>query len=184
MGQTILNKWGTYPPPFTWQTRRPKPKRRLLRWSVAPESRFKGTDAEPSGWQVQDTLKNAVSEGCERLKTDLQGIFDRLSALKKIEDVEDEYTFKPTERAYTEAKLTIEETADLMGKGFPMPRIVPDGEGGIVADWLRNGRRVRLRFRANKERRDYIYHRSGEHYDVERMTTENLIERLGWLLSA
>ncbi|MDQ1611461.1 MAG: hypothetical protein QOG00_1392 [Pyrinomonadaceae bacterium] len=117
------------------------------------------------------------------IEKDLQRIFDRLAALKKIEDVEDEYTFKPTVRAYTEAKLTIEETADLMGNGFPMPRIVPDGDGGIVADWLRNGKRVRLRFRANKERRDYIYHRVGEHYDVERATTKNLIERLGWLLS-
>lgn len=115
---------------------------------------------------------------------ELRTIFDRLSALKRINDVADEYTFRPTERAYINTKLTILRTYQRMGERFPKPRIVPDGEGGIVATWRQNGRSVRLRFQEKADYKDYIYYQSDGEYDVEAATVENLTKRLEWLNSA
>jgi hypothetical protein len=115
---------------------------------------------------------------------ELRTVFDRLSALKKINDVPDEYTFRPTERAYINTKLTIMRTYQRMGERFPKPRIVPDGEGGLVATWRQNGRRVRLRFQEKEDYQDYIYYQSGDEYDVEMVSVENLTKRLEWLNSA
>jgi len=118
------------------------------------------------------------------LELKLRTIFDRLSALKKINDVADEYTFRPTERAYISTKLTIMRTYQRMGERFPKPRIVPDGEGGIVATWRKNGRSVRLRFQEREDYNDYIYYQSDGEYDVEAASVENLTKRLEWLNSA
>lgn len=115
---------------------------------------------------------------------ELRTIFDRLSALKKINDVPDEYTFRPTERAYISTKLTIMRTYQRMGERFPKPRIVPDGEGGLVATWRQNGRSVRLRFQEKEDYQDYIYYQSADQYDVEAVSVENLTKRLEWLNSA
>lgn len=118
------------------------------------------------------------------LEVELRTIFDRLSALKKIKDVADEYTFKPTERAYISTKLAIMRVYSRMGERFPKPRIVPDGEGGLVATWRQNGRSVRLRFQEKEDYQDYIYYQSGDEYDVETVSVENLRKRLEWLNSA
>lgn len=154
-----------------------KKKRTTARYAL--EHNFPKFISELAGdrvlWAFDQTRDVAVKE-------ELQSIFDRLSKLKKIEDVDDEYVLKPTPRAYKEFKLTIMETYDRMRDSFPMPRIVPDGEGGIVASWSQDGRRVRLRFRSVGERRDYIYYQSADDYDVESATTDNLTKRLKWLL--
>lgn len=117
------------------------------------------------------------------VEVELLAVFDRLSALKKINDVPDEYTFRPTERAYISTKLTIMRTYERMGERFPKPRIVPDGEGGLVATWRQNERSVRLRFQEKEDYQDYIYYQSGDEYDVETVSVENLKKRLEWLNS-
>lgn len=118
------------------------------------------------------------------LELELRTVFDRLSALKKINDVADEYTFRPTERAYISTKLTIMRSYQRMGERFPKPRIVPDGEGGLVATWRQNGRSVRLRIQEKEEHQDYIYYQSDDEYDVEAVSVESLTKRLEWLNSA
>jgi hypothetical protein len=117
------------------------------------------------------------------LEAELKSIFDRLSDMKKIEDVDDEYNLKPTPRAHSDMKVAIIDAHDRMGEKFPLPRLVPDGDGGIVAVWMKGEKRVRLRIRADKEARDYLYHQSVDEYDVEPVTNENLTKRLEWLLS-
>jgi hypothetical protein len=125
-----------------------------------------------------------VAKGSKRPHLeDLRTTFDRLSALKKINDVADEYTFRPTERAYISTKLMIMRTYQRMGERFPKPRIVPDGEAGIVATWRQNGRSVRLRFQEKEDYEDYIYYQSDGEYDVEAASVENLTKRLEWLNS-
>src|SRR2546421_3147083 len=57
------------------------------------------------------------------IETKLQGVFDRLSALKTIEDVDDEYTLKPTPRAHSDMKVAIIDARDRMGETFPLPRL-------------------------------------------------------------
>jgi hypothetical protein len=131
-------------------------------------------------WNIEQPQKDTYTE--TGIEEKLKDVFNRLSKLKKIEDVDDEYVLRSTPRAYTETKLTIMESYDRMHGRFPVPRIVPDGEGGIVAAWSLGERRVRLRFRAEREQRDYIYYQSGDNYDVERATADNLIVRLKWLL--
>lgn len=116
------------------------------------------------------------------IEAELKSIFDRLSDLKTIEDVDDEYTLKPTPRAHSDMKVAIIDARDRMGEKFPLPRLVPDGDGGIVAAWSKGEKRVRLRIRPDKETRDYIYYQSEGEYDVESATNENLTKRLEWLL--
>jgi hypothetical protein len=118
------------------------------------------------------------------IETDLASILDKLSSLKKIQDVPDEYTFRPTERAYINTKLMIMKASTRLGAGFRKPRIVPDGEGGIIASWKSSDRQVRLRFQANEDEQDYIYYQSPAEYDIEEPTFENLKKRLEWLSSA
>ncbi|HEV2881078.1 MAG TPA: hypothetical protein VGX24_07350 [Pyrinomonadaceae bacterium] len=132
--------------------------------------------------KLKDPAK--VKDQGSSVEEELQSVFDRLSVLRKIEDAGDEYTFRLTPYAYKEAKLTIMETAERMGEKFPMPYIVPDGEGGLVANWALEGREVRLRFQASSEYRSYIYYETADDYDVDPVSVENLIKRLEWLNNA
>lgn len=173
----LLNAWGVSNKPARKKHRAPLRKHRTI--YRGPRHQY-----EPAHAETIVFLLATVKEGKRpSFEVELRTVFDRLSALKKIKDVADEYTFKPTERAYINTKLTIMKAFDRMGERFPKPRIVPDGEGGVVATWRRNGRRVRLRFQATGDDQDYIYYQSGDDYDVERPSINNLRKRLEWLNS-
>jgi hypothetical protein len=169
--------WGALDRPSRKKHRPPSRKGRRVRYGewyqpIQADTRFI--------LYVVHTVK-AVSRRAP-LEAELQSIFDRLSDMKKIEDVGDEYTLKPTPRAHSDMKVAIIDARDGMGEAFPLPRLVPDGDGGIVAVWSKGEKRVRLRIRAEKEERDYLYYQSEDEYDVESVTTDNLTKRLEWLL--
>jgi hypothetical protein len=69
-----------------------------------------------------------------------------------------------------------------MGRAFPRPLFVLDGEKGIIIKWVRNGYTVRLNCLSNEADQDYIYFENGE-YDIEdNVTVEILQNRLNWLI--
>lgn len=173
----LLRDWGVSARPS--RKRRPAPHRKVRRiYSVYKQEPIK---AETSFITPLVAIRAASKRAS--LDAELKGIFDRLSEMKKIEDVDDEYTLKPTPRAHSDTKVAIMDARDRMGEKFPLPRLVPDGDGGIVAAWSKGEKRVRLRIRADKETRDYIYYQSVDEYDVEPVTNQNLAKRLEWLLS-
>lgn len=173
---------------------RPKHKRRVPRYAIEhgfPKHLSEVADHENIEWLLDKSDPTPIPEsmcgaeqGHANPEVALKDVFDKLSTLKSIEDVDDEYVFKPTERAFVRTKLSLLEMYDCMGDLFPNPRIVPDGEGGIVSVWSQDGRRVRLRFRATSEQRDYIYYQSQDDYDVEKVTDKNLRKQLEWLINA
>jgi len=175
----LLKEWGVIDKPEIKKHRRYlRSHTRIYRFYRNPvSSRF---SAPQKLWVVVPTKHDKRLP----METELAPIFDRLSALKKIQDVADEYTFRPTERAYLNTKLMIMKASGRLGAGFPKPRIVPDGEGGLVASWRNSDRQVRLRFQANNDEQDYIYYQSAVDYDIEEPSLENLKRRLEWLSSA
>src|SRR6266853_4423704 len=166
----MLKAWGVSPSRKKLPAlhRKIKVRRYAVQWYQPAQTH---TDAL---WHFVEAYK---AERRASLEAELQSLFNELTALKGFEDVDDEYMFKPTARAFIRTKLAIASIFDLMGERFPRPQFASDGEGGIVTDWLHDERQVRLRFKAIEGSRDYIYYQSNDEYDVEKVSSENLRKR-------
>ncbi|HUS11296.1 MAG TPA: hypothetical protein VMZ30_12590 [Pyrinomonadaceae bacterium] len=114
-----------------------------------------------------------------RPRTLLETIIDDLERLERRSD----YFFKPSKHAMRAAKFYIFETYALMGRAFPRPSFVLDGEKGIIIKWAKSGHTVRLNCLANESDDDYIYFENAEYDTEDNVTPEKLQNRLNWLLN-
>lgn len=125
-------------------------------------------------WGKPATLPERVDDEPRRL----------LSALTKLLVARDydDYTLRPTPRAYRSARKMAVKAHKRIEGGLPLPRVAPDGNGGIIMEW-RNARGVvKLGFAETGDDADnYIFYMSGELYRTIEATAENLVERLEWL---
>lgn len=107
----------------------------------------------------------------------LQRVFDDINELSKEED-RDGHIFKPHPHARKSAKRFITEAYRKMGDRFTRPRVVPDGKGGIIMEWRDGENLVKLGCVSTDKKRDYIYYRRGNIYDVVEASVDDLIK---WL---
>lgn len=96
----------------------------------------------------------------------------------------DGYIFQASSHAYENAKLYLEVTRGLMGRLFPEPEFVSDGEGGIDIEWANGARKVTLSCRGHNAQKDYIYWQENNEYGARDISLSRLIERLRWLTHA
>ena len=112
-------------------------------------------------------------------RTLLETIIDDLERLERRSD----YFFKPSEHAMRTAKFYIFETYALMGRAFPRPSFVLDGEKGIIIKWVKNGHAVRLNCLPNEADDNYIYFENAQYDTEDNVTPDKLRQRLNWLLA-
>lgn len=88
-----------------------------------------------------------------------------------------------TNHAFKLAMKVILPITARIGVEVHPPSVSSDGDGGIVLDWVRSPKRVRLVIRDNADLPSYIYHQSGDQYKAEyEVTSKGLNERLDWLM--
>lgn len=107
----------------------------------------------------------------------LQNILDDISELSKEND-RDGYIFRPTAHALGTAQRFISDLYKRMEGRLPRPRVVPDGKGGIIMEWRDGENLVKLGCVSTDKKRDYIYYRRGNIYDVVEASVDDLIK---WL---
>ena len=112
-------------------------------------------------------------------RTLLGTIIDDLERLEQRSD----YLFKPSKHAIRAAKFYIFETYALMGRAFPRPSFVLDGEKGIIIKWVKDGHTVRLNCLSHETDDDYIYFENADYDTEDNVTPKKLQNRLNWLLN-
>jgi hypothetical protein len=107
---------------------------------------------------------------------------NRIALFAELEGLLQDDESKPTAYAYTRARGVIAEIYS--HSIYPLPSILSDGDGGIVLDWVKENRNIRLVIRDNSDLPSYIYHQSGDDYDADYdLTTDSLKKWLDWLIS-
>lgn len=129
-----------------------------------------------TGAQIRETPR-AYSQGDVHHIDDLLG---EILGLAQSEDAES----RPSDYACEIARNLFSEIDLPTLSQFPHPSISLDGDGGILLDWTRGEKRVRLVIRDNADLPSYIYHQSGDVYDaIYDMTSESLKKWLYWLMN-
>lgn len=111
--------------------------------------------------------------------------------LEKIDsllvDESDDYDDKflpPIEEKLSQMKSFITELCQVKGKKFIVPAFVPDGKGGIEANWHNNNRYLQVIISASNTKGPYLFHKEGSHYGIEYFTTgSELAMRFDWLMA-
>lgn len=112
--------------------------------------------------------------------TDILGFLPQLDSLLTAENAHG-YTFQASTRAYDNTRGTLETASALLGRAFPIPRFMPDGEGGIDTEWSKGDRNLTLSCRGRENQEDFLYWEEGGQYDGDSASLDLLIEKLGWL---
>ncbi len=104
-----------------------------------------------------------------------------------FELTQDEYDgefLAPTNFAYQSILKFLDSLSKFFSKRLPVPSFVPDGEGGIRAEWEIQGRELRLVCPAKPDWKPYLYHEEGNSYDVEKdLKAGTFIKWFSWLLN-
>src|SRR6266436_5560670 len=101
----------------------------------------------------------------ETAATDTLPYLRELRALLTAENA-DGYIFQAFPYAYEHANRYLEMASGIMGRLFPRPEFVSDGEGGIDIEWINGLKKVTLSCRRNDTQRDYIYWQENADYDA------------------
>lgn len=115
--------------------------------------------------------------------TDTPAVFPDLDALLVAEN-SNGYTFQASTYAYNHAKAYLEVARSILGRAFPQPEFISDGEGGIDIEWRRNTRTLTLSCRGNDFQRNYLYWEENGKYGAKDVSLTLLVTRLDWLNDA
>ncbi len=105
-----------------------------------------------------------------------------ISDLRALREEERNTEAPITPRAFSVA-ITLLEFAHLVLDELPHTLLVPDGEGGIGIEWLRDDRNVRVVIPAKPEHA-YIYDRVGRESDVKPFSRSSVIQTLRSIILA
>ncbi len=100
------------------------------------------------------------------------------------QDKYDEEFLAPTNFAYQSILKFLDSLSKSFNKRLPVPSFIPDGEGGIRAQWEIQGRELRLVCPAKPDWKPYLYHEEGNSYDVKKDLKAGIfIKWFSWLLN-
>lgn len=110
-----------------------------------------------------------------------QDFLDEL--FKLTQDEYDEDFLAPTDFSYQTMRKFLKGLCENFSRPLPIPNFIPDGEGGIRAEWNIRGKEIRLVCPAKFDWKPYIYFEEGDFYDVEKdVKMKSLIKHFIWLL--
>lgn len=99
------------------------------------------------------------------------------------QDEYDEEFLAPTDFSYQTIGKFLKNLSETFDRLLPIPNFIPDGEGGIRAEWNVRGKEIRLVCPAKPDWKPYIYFEEGDFYDIEKdVKIVNFIKRFKWLL--
>lgn len=100
------------------------------------------------------------------------------------QDEYDEEFLAPTNFSYQSILKFLDSLSKSFNKRLPLPNFIPDGEGGIRAEWENQGRELRLVCPAKPNWKPYLYHEEGDSYDVEKdLKVGTFIKWFSWLFN-
>lgn len=106
-----------------------------------------------------------------------------IELVKLTQDEYDNEFLAPTDFAYQTVGKFLKGLSENFNRPLPIPNFIPDGEGGIRAEWNIRGKEIRLVCPSKIEWKPYIYFEEGEFYDVEKdINIRSLVKRFNWLL--
>ena len=91
------------------------------------------------------------------------------------------YTFQATTRAHGNTVSYLEKAKAILGRLFPSPDLMPDGEGGIDTEWVNGERNLTLSCRGRENQEDFIYWEENGEYDGDGASLGLLLNKLQWL---
>ena len=112
---------------------------------------------------------------------DLADVKERVLKLKD-EVPEDDFIYAPTEKALERFERLVKFGYALSSVEVVRPLISPDGQGGLVLEWRKLPKEVKLIIPAKFENKPYLYYENGDIYDViENIKSDVLAQKLTWL---
>jgi hypothetical protein len=98
------------------------------------------------------------------------------------EDYDEEF-LKPTRFALTTMMSFLLSLSQSFSPPLPIPHFIPDGEGGLRAEWERFGKEIRLVCPSDGSRKPYLYFELGDSYDLVRdISNAKFVGQFKWLL--
>ncbi len=136
---------------------------------------------EELGQRVFEDNQNRFSSIEINQQQNLQDFRDRLFELTQ-DEYDDEF-LAPTNFAYQTIVKFLRGLSESFDRLLPIPNFVPDGEGGIRAEWKICGRILSLVCPAKSDWKPYIYFEEGDFYDVNKdVKLGTFIKRFSWLI--
>lgn len=100
------------------------------------------------------------------------------------QDEYDEEFLAPTNFAYQAILKFLDGLSNSFNRRLPVPCFIPDGEGGIRAEWEIQGRELRLVCPAKPDWKPYLYHEEGNYYDAEKdLKVGTFVKWFSWLFN-
>lgn len=110
-------------------------------------------------------------------------VLERVNNL--VQEAEEDEAVPPSEHALAEARRLLRDSFPLVRSTFPRASAASDGRGWIHLYWRTVDRMVQLTVPADMGRPPFIYHSSGNEYDVEKpITPERLALWIDWFANA
>lgn len=111
----------------------------------------------------------------------LANVRERVLQLKD-EAPEDDFIYAPTKKALERFERLVTFGYALSSGEVVRPLISPDGQGGLVLEWRKLPKEVKLIIPAKFENKPYLYYENGDIYDViENIKSDVLAQKLTWL---
>lgn len=152
--------------------------------TIAQSPNARSVSGEAREFSVVKTFKRVLAhvlrDEQELDDTTLVEILDEIESYRNVEN-EDGYVLGATPVARAKARTYMIYAYRALLRDFPVPKIEPDGEGGLVFDWRNNGKIVRLACRSSATQKNYIYYQSRKRHAAEPFSDMTLLYRLLWV---
>ena len=112
--------------------------------------------------------------------TDTISFRPQLDELLTVENAHG-YAIQASTRAHSNTLTYLEPASASLGRLFPKPEFIPDGEGGIDTEWENGRRNLTLSCRGRDNQADFIYWEENGDYDGAEASLELLLDKLEWL---
>lgn len=144
-------------------------------------SNSQGTAGQQVDQNIRDIRKDEIRDAL-RKNPDLIAVFGQLLALYDEEPEDDYGILKPTQHAFFTAVQLLTSAGLQSRNRLPYGSVASDSEGGVRIEWYRDAKEVRLVVPASEDGQPYIYHESGDVYNIERNPSASTLSRwLDWI---
>ena len=116
------------------------------------------------------------------IKLKIKNLVDDL-VTDENEDYDEKFLAPETKTVSTIKKLLNKIYCELDEEELPLPALVPDGKGGVEANWKLNGRYLQLIVPNSNSGEPYVFRKNGKEFQIKNFANHHeLLENIYWLL--